>query len=86
MASQSPIHLGPFYDASNAVDRNTSTCMRTDQIGPTAKHKIMWWKIDLGGMYNIYSINILFKNYDGYGKTFLNCLNNSCIVGFSLLL
>lgn len=27
----------------------------------------MWWKVDLGGVYNIYSINILFKKYDGYG-------------------
>ena len=30
-------------------------------------HKTVWWKVDLGGVYNIYSVNILFKNYDGVG-------------------
>lgn len=41
--------------------------MRTIVIGITSDDKMVWWKVDLGGVYNIYSINILFKNYDGYG-------------------
>lgn len=41
--------------------------MRTTDIGPTSVDKTVWWKVDFGGVYNIYSINILFKNYDGYG-------------------
>mgnify|MGYP003692496645 CR=1 FL=1 len=41
--------------------------MRTEAIGPTSPYKTVWWKVDLGGVYNIYSVNILFKNYIGYG-------------------
>ena len=55
------------YVANNAVDRDTRTCMRTEVIGPTSQDKTMWWKVDLGGVYSIYSVNILFKNYDGLG-------------------
>nr|XP_034321740.1 multiple epidermal growth factor-like domains protein 11 [Crassostrea gigas] len=40
--------------------------MRTREIGRNSPHKTMWWKVDLGGLYNIYSINIIFKNYDGF--------------------
>lgn len=54
------------FEPSNAVDGNIATCMRTKYIGFTSKNKTMWWKVDLGGVYNIYSISILFKNYDGY--------------------
>ena len=61
----------PFkYVASNAVDGNTATCMRTIVIGPNSPDKTVWWKVDLGGVYNIYSVNIWFKNYDGYGIAF----------------
>lgn len=42
--------------------------MRTDIIGIHALHKAVWWKVDLGGLRNIYSINILFKSYNGYEK------------------
>ena len=56
-----------MYGAENAVDRNTTTCMRTDIVGGTGPYKTVWWKVNLGGVYNIYSINILFKNYYGYG-------------------
>ena len=56
-----------LYKASNAVNRNITTCMRTGDIGGTSPYKTVWWKVDLGGVYNIYSVNILFKNYDGYG-------------------
>lgn len=52
------------YDASNAVDGKTETCMRTKEIGPRSPNKAVWWKVDLGGVLNIYSINILFKNYE----------------------
>ena len=41
--------------------------MRTESIGQNNPYKTVWWKVDLGGVYNIYSVNILFKNYDGYG-------------------
>lgn len=44
--------------------------MRTEEIGGHSPYKAMWWKVDLSGVYNIYSINILFKNYDGFGKLF----------------
>ena len=72
-ATQSTTYLGPhdIYKAGNAVDRNTATCIRTDAIGPNSPDKTVWWKVDLGGMYNIYSVNILFKNYDGYGMLLL---------------
>ncbi|XP_078330765.1 uncharacterized protein LOC111112385 [Crassostrea virginica] len=65
-ASQSHTAPGTVYGAENAVDRNTVTCMRTRSIGPNSPDKTVWWKVDLGGVYNIYSVNILFKNYDGY--------------------
>ena len=55
------------YVAGNAMDRDITTCMRTDVIGPNSPDETLWWKVDLGGVYNIYSVNILFKNYDGYG-------------------
>ena len=54
------------YVAGNAVDRDITTCMRTNPIG-IAADKTVWWKVDLGGVYNIFSVNILFKYYDGYG-------------------
>ena len=55
------------YVAGHAVDRNVTTCMRTKEIGPNSPYKTAWWKVDLGGVYNIYSVNILFLNYDGHG-------------------
>ena len=66
-ASQSHTASGPGYGAENAVDGNTATCMRTVDISQNSPYKTVWWKVDLGGVYNIYSVNILFKNYDGYG-------------------
>ena len=69
VATQSLTFLGPTdaYKAGNAVDRDITTCMRTEYIGENSPEKIVWWKVDLGGEYNIYSVNILFQNYDGYG-------------------
>ena len=70
-ATQSTTYQGEYnlYKADNAVDRDIKTCMRTKEIGQgeQIRHKTVWWKVDLGGMYNIYSINILFQNYDGFG-------------------
>lgn len=66
-AYESHTYIGQFYDASHAVDRNITTCTRTKDIGPNTFTKTVWWKVDLGRVYNIYSISIYFKNYDGYG-------------------
>ena len=68
-ATQSTTFSGTndLYKASNAVDRDITTFMRTDQISINSPDKTVWWKVDLGGVYNIYSVNILFKNYDGLG-------------------
>ncbi|XP_078330682.1 receptor-type tyrosine-protein phosphatase epsilon-like [Crassostrea virginica] len=67
VASQSTTpHSYPNVLANNAVDRNITTCMSTKPIGPTSPEKTVWWKVDFGGVYNIYSVNIVFKNYEGY--------------------
>lgn len=54
--------------ASRAVDGNPATCMQTDVIGvgTSFRYNTVWWKVDLGGVYSIHSINIQFRNYDGY--------------------
>ncbi|XP_052694709.1 protein draper-like isoform X1 [Crassostrea angulata] len=65
--------------------------MRTLEIGQNAPKETVWWKVDLGAVYNIYRINILFRNYDGYGCANAsvygkncdtpcptNCKNNTC--------
>lgn len=49
--------------------------MRTNDTGTTALHKATWWKVDLGGVYNIFDINILFKNYDSVGMYVVVCKN-----------
>lgn len=54
----------------NAVDRNTATCTKTLPIGINSPDKTVWWKVDLGGVYSIRSINIQFRNYGGYGMFF----------------
>lgn len=69
-----------YYDANNAVDRNTTTCTRTAEIGIYNPHNTVWWKVDLGRVYSIYSINILFKNYDGYGMWL--CIHSLMIMVF----
>ena len=73
-ATQSHTYHGPteMYGADNAVDRDTSTCMRTEAIGGNSPYQYMWWKLDLGGVCSIYSVNILFENYANYGM-FLYC-------------
>lgn len=67
VATQSHTCVGTYYDASNAVDGNTATCMRTKPIGPNNPDMTVWWKVDLGDLRNIYSISVLFKNYNGHG-------------------
>nr|XP_022303638.1 receptor-type tyrosine-protein phosphatase alpha-like isoform X2 [Crassostrea virginica] len=68
IATQSTTATGPYdlYKAGNAVDRDITTCMRTNPIGtsPQIPEKTVWWKVDLGGVYNIYSVNIVFKSYN----------------------
>lgn len=68
-ATQSTTTYSPTnaYIASNAVDGDITTCIRTNPIGLNAQDKAVWWKVDLGGVYNIYSVKILFKNYNGHG-------------------
>nr|XP_034321733.1 uncharacterized protein LOC105331044 [Crassostrea gigas] len=66
VGTQSHTYPGTGYDASKAVDGNRKTCMRTEAIGSNSADKMVWWKVDLGGIYNIYDINILFKTYDGF--------------------
>lgn len=48
--------------------------MKTQDIGRNSKYKTVWWRVDLGGVYNVYNINILFKSYDGYGIQFGTCI------------
>lgn len=69
-ASQSHTQPGANYHAKYAVDRDQTSCMRTVDIGGTSDYNTVWWKVDLGHNYNIYSINILFKTYDSFGIFF----------------
>uniref|UniRef100_A0A8W8NIG6 Multiple epidermal growth factor-like domains 10 n=1 Tax=Magallana gigas TaxID=29159 RepID=A0A8W8NIG6_MAGGI len=68
IATQSHTYNDLFYKhgASNAIDRNAATCTRTYPIGGNTPVETVWWKVDLGGVSSIYSINIQFKSYDGY--------------------
>lgn len=43
--------------------------MRTKDIGTTSNNgKKTWWYVDLGGVYSVYNIRILFMNYTGESK------------------
>ena len=66
--SQSTTYPGRVYDARYAVDKIVTTCARTEVIGTTSADKSVWWRMDLGVMSIVQRVNILFKNYDGYGK------------------
>lgn len=68
-ARQSVTLPGEYY-ASYAVDRILSTCTRANEIG-TSSLKTVWWRVDLGGVYNIHNINIQFKTYAGEGIVFI---------------
>lgn len=67
IASQPHSYWGSFYYANNAIDRNTTTCARTQGIGYSSPFKTVWWKVDLGREHNLYNMGILFKSYDGFG-------------------
>ncbi|XP_065921324.1 receptor-type tyrosine-protein phosphatase epsilon isoform X2 [Magallana gigas] len=54
-----------FCDATKAVDRNISTCTRTD-FGQTAPDKYTWWYVDLGDVHSVYNIRIQFRDYAGH--------------------
>lgn len=54
--------------ASSAVDENTATCTKQMAIGLNSPDKTVLWKVDLGDVYPIYSVSILFKTYDGHGR------------------
>ena len=68
LATQSTTSTGGLHNASNAVDGNVTTCMRTEPMGPNSTYRSVSWKVDLGGEYNIQEVTILFKNYDDNGK------------------
>lgn len=70
VATQSSTYIGQQFEAKSAVDRNILSCTRTDAIGGTSPNKTVWWKVDLSSVYNIYSINILFKSYGGVGMSY----------------
>lgn len=80
-ATQAHTYTGDIklYGANNAIDGNKATCTRTRPIGQgiSFPDKTVWWKVDLGEVYNIYSIDILFKNYANEGN--LNISENSNI-------
>nr|XP_022307469.1 scavenger receptor class F member 1-like [Crassostrea virginica] len=67
--SQSTTYPGIIYDARYAVDKDVSTCARTEVIGTTSGDKSVWWRMDLGVMSIVQRVNILFKNYNGYVYT-----------------
>lgn len=45
----------------------------TQPIGHTSPDKTVWWRVDLGRVYNIYSINVFFRSRDGYGTCIYFC-------------
>lgn len=75
------IYLGIGYDVNNVVDGNIVMCMRIKVIGLNNFDKIVWWRVDFGGFRNIYSISVLFKNYNGYGdyNLFLKLYFKFCV-------
>ena len=65
--SSTELQINNASAAENAVDRIFSTCTRTKPIDTTNPDKTVWWKVDLGGVYNIHSVQIMFKNYNMQG-------------------
>lgn len=63
-------NLEKQHSASFAVDRDMTTCMRTNPIGTNSPLQDVWWKVDLGGYYSIASINIIFRSYSNAGRYF----------------
>nr|XP_034319983.1 multiple epidermal growth factor-like domains protein 10 [Crassostrea gigas] len=79
MATQSHTYSNLLDDAKYGVDGNSATCMKTYDIGVNSLIAAVWWKVDLRRVYRIHSINILFKNYDGY-----EARQRGRLAGFSL--
>lgn len=65
------IQVTDFMLVMQLIETQQRVHMRTNNIGLTSPDKTVWWKVDLGGVYSIYSINLLFKSYDGYGMYFV---------------
>lgn len=61
-----------FSEANNAVDGDKKTCTQTSDIGYNSLDKTVWWKVDLDEMFGIYSVTILFRNYDNLGMLLFN--------------
>lgn len=43
-------------------------CMWIEVIGIMLVYEKIWWYVDLGGVYNVYNIKILFMDYFGESK------------------
>lgn len=73
------------YVAKNAVDGEIATCTRANAIGTGIGYlyKAVWWKVDLKGVYSIYSISIFFKTYNGYGRILFSYYQSNCLCAFS---
>lgn len=86
VATQSHTSPGNNYVASKAVDGDIATCMRTQDIGGNTPYKTVWWKVDLGGVFSIYRINILFKDYEDGDSTWkdFTVRQRGRFAGFSL--
>lgn len=52
----------PSCVATNAVDRNMSTCTSTE-LGTTSPDQYTWWYVDLGAVHSVRNIRIQFKGY-----------------------
>lgn len=61
-AQYKSINACSVCDATNAVDRNISTCTGTD-FGQTAPDQLTWWYVDLGAVHSVYNIRIQFRDY-----------------------
>ncbi|XP_062597992.1 uncharacterized protein LOC134259424 [Saccostrea cucullata] len=71
-----------LYVAANALDRNMSTCTRSELIGLSSPNKEVMWYVDLGEIYSVYSISIQFKDY---GPSYVQ-RQRGRFAGFSLYL
>nr|XP_034311841.1 multiple epidermal growth factor-like domains protein 6 isoform X2 [Crassostrea gigas] len=52
----------PKCVANHAVDRNITTCAKTD-MGPTSDVPYTWWNVDLGAVHSVHNIRIQFRDF-----------------------